>query len=56
MHICSFDDFNLEKLLLGTRESCLKEVDLFNFDPKCIDWEDYFINIHIPGVLKYVLK
>lgn len=33
-----------------------KEVDAFNFDPKDIDWEDYIINIHIPGLLRYALK
>jgi fatty acyl-CoA reductase len=32
------------------------EDDMFNFDPKTIDWDDYFYRIHIPGVLKYVLK
>lgn len=32
------------------------EVDLFNFDPKTVNWEDYFMNIHIPGVIKYVVK
>lgn len=28
----------------------------FNFDVKCIDWADYFSNVHIPGLVKYVLK
>lgn len=32
------------------------EDDMFNFDPKTVDWNDYFYKIHIPGVLKYVLK
>ncbi|KAJ9699471.1 hypothetical protein PVL29_008185 [Vitis rotundifolia] len=50
-----FDDLNTDKLRLAATESSSK-ADLFYFDPKCIDWEDYFINIHIPGVLKYVLK
>lgn len=26
----------------------------FSFDPKSIDWDDYFYRIHIPGVLKYL--
>lgn len=30
--------------------------DTLGFDPKCIDWEDYFLNIHIPGVMKHVFK
>ncbi|XP_034688637.1 alcohol-forming fatty acyl-CoA reductase-like [Vitis riparia] len=50
-----FDDLNTDKLRLAATESSSK-ADLFYFDPKCIDWEDYFVNIHIPGVLKYVLK
>jgi fatty acyl-CoA reductase len=29
---------------------------MFNFDPKSIEWDDYFYRIHIPGVLKYVCK
>jgi alcohol-forming fatty acyl-CoA reductase len=32
------------------------EDDMFNYDPKTIDWDDYFYRIHIPGVLKYVCK
>lgn len=32
------------------------ETDMFYFDPKSIDWEDYFTNTHIPGVVKYVFK
>jgi fatty acyl-CoA reductase len=32
------------------------EDEMFNFDPKIIDWDDYFYRIHIPGVLKYVCK
>ncbi|KAK9126680.1 hypothetical protein Scep_015526 [Stephania cephalantha] len=26
--------------------------DAFNFDPKCIDWEDYFMNTHRSGLVK----
>jgi hypothetical protein len=29
---------------------------LFYFDPKVINWDDYFLNIHLPGVVKYILK
>ncbi|KAH9723822.1 putative fatty acyl-CoA reductase 4 [Citrus sinensis] len=32
------------------------ELDSFNFDPKSIDWEDYFLNVHIPGLLRYAVK
>ncbi|KAH9779748.1 Fatty acyl-CoA reductase 3 [Citrus sinensis] len=36
-----FDDTNSEKLRMAMRESGM-ELDSFNFDPKSIDWEDYF--------------
>lgn len=52
---CSFDDMNMEKLRLATRENGV-ESDLFCIDPKCIDWDDYFVNIHLPAVVKYVFK
>ncbi|KAL6838390.1 hypothetical protein ACP4OV_031796 [Aristida adscensionis] len=26
----------------------------FGFDPKSINWDDYFYRIHIPGVVKYL--
>ncbi|RZS06211.1 hypothetical protein BHM03_00036832 [Ensete ventricosum] len=32
------------------------EAKMFDFDPKHIDWEDYFSSIHIPGVMKYAFK
>lgn len=32
------------------------EAQRFDFDPKSIDWKEYFYNIHIPGVLKYLQK
>ncbi|CAJ2660163.1 unnamed protein product [Trifolium pratense] len=50
-----FDDINLEKLRMAARQSGT-ETDLFYFDPKEIDWEDYFINTHIPGLVKYIFK
>ncbi|KAK9279091.1 hypothetical protein L1049_012766 [Liquidambar formosana] len=50
-----FDDMNTEKLQMAARESCA-ESDLFYFDPKCIVWEDYSLNIHLPGIVKYVFK
>lgn len=50
-----FDDINTEKLRIVARESCA-EADTFYFDPKSVDWDDYFMNIHIPGVVKYVFK
>ncbi|XP_039019087.1 fatty acyl-CoA reductase 3-like [Hibiscus syriacus] len=50
-----FDDLNTEKLRMAARTS-LVEKDMLYFDPKCIDWEDYFMNIHIPGIVKYIFK
>ncbi|XP_039048615.1 alcohol-forming fatty acyl-CoA reductase-like [Hibiscus syriacus] len=50
-----FDDINTEKLRMAARSS-LEENDMFYFDPKCIDWNEYFMNIHIPGIVKYIFK
>ncbi|CAJ2659301.1 unnamed protein product [Trifolium pratense] len=50
-----FDDMNTEKLLLTAKQEGA-EMNLFYFDPIIIDWEDYFMNIHIPGIFKYALK
>ncbi|KAI8524305.1 hypothetical protein RHMOL_Rhmol13G0140300 [Rhododendron molle] len=49
-----FDDLNTEKLRMEARESGGEEEGVFYFDPKCIDWEQYFMNIHFPGVVKYL--
>ncbi|XP_042066940.1 fatty acyl-CoA reductase 3-like [Salvia splendens] len=52
-----FDDMNTEKLRRAAAQVGEEvESDTFCFDPKIINWEDYFINVHIPGVVKYVLK
>lgn len=32
------------------------EAEIFYFDPKIINWEDYFMKIHLPGVVRYVFK
>ncbi|XP_062199493.1 probable fatty acyl-CoA reductase 4 [Phragmites australis] len=48
-----FDDANMEKLRLAM---AVEDSVAFNVDPKSIDWDDYFYKIHIPGVMKYVLK
>ncbi|KAG5239206.1 acyl CoA reductase family protein [Salix suchowensis] len=50
-----FDDINTEKLRIIFKESC-HETNIFDFDPANIDWEDYMINVHIPGLVKYVMK
>ncbi|PIA58957.1 hypothetical protein AQUCO_00400073v1 [Aquilegia coerulea] len=48
-----FDDHNTERLriAMSTREAAT-----FYFDPTCIDWDDYFIKNHLPGVVNYNLK
>ncbi|KAL5583152.1 hypothetical protein UlMin_015594 [Ulmus minor] len=50
-----FDDINSERLHQKATES-YKEMEAFNFDPKCIDWEKYIMNAHIPGLKKYVIR
>lgn len=50
-----FDNMNTEKLQIAARQGGV-EMDLFYFDPKIINWEDYFMNIHIPGIVKYSFK
>ncbi|KAF8102285.1 hypothetical protein N665_0198s0001 [Sinapis alba] len=49
-----FDDRNLETLRIKNEAKEMN--DLPGFTPKCIDWEDYFINIHIPGLVTHVLN
>ncbi|KAG9158121.1 hypothetical protein Leryth_000278 [Lithospermum erythrorhizon] len=50
-----FDDMNTEKLRRAA-EKGEAEMDLLYFDPKIINWEDYFTKTHIPGIVKYVFK
>lgn len=51
-----FDDMNTEKLRRAAKRSNEVEDDLFYFDPNVIDWDDYFINTHFPGVVKHVFN
>ncbi|CDY21233.1 BnaC03g53910D [Brassica napus] len=51
-----FDDMNTERMRLK-RQDINKEISgSLEFDPKSIDWEDYITNIHIPGLISYVLQ
>ncbi|KAH7835206.1 hypothetical protein Vadar_023828 [Vaccinium darrowii] len=50
-----YDDINTENLRVSAREGGIK-TDAFYFDPKIINWEDYFMNVHIPGLVNYVIK
>ncbi|CAH9093399.1 unnamed protein product [Cuscuta europaea] len=47
----SFDDTNTKRLRVATTQTRMTHI--VNCDPSCIHWEDYFINTHIPGVVKY---
>ncbi|XP_057806145.1 alcohol-forming fatty acyl-CoA reductase-like [Salvia miltiorrhiza] len=48
-----YDDMNTEKLRRGAEES---GVETFYFDPKIINWDQYFMDTHIPGVVKRVFR
>ncbi|XP_038902602.1 fatty acyl-CoA reductase 3-like [Benincasa hispida] len=50
-----FDDSNLEKLRIVAGDNGINPNTLL-FDPKDINWEDYFLNIHIPGLITHVMK
>ncbi|KAJ0261335.1 putative fatty acyl-CoA reductase 7 [Hirschfeldia incana] len=48
-----FDDRNLESLRIKNEGT---EIDKLIGSTECIDWEDYFMNIHIRGLITHVLK
>ncbi|CAK8535359.1 unnamed protein product [Lathyrus sativus] len=50
-----FDDMNTKKLILAAKQGGV-EMNMFYFDPKIIDWDDHFMNIHFPGIFKYAFK
>ncbi|KAL0460068.1 UNVERIFIED_CONTAM: putative fatty acyl-CoA reductase 4 [Sesamum latifolium] len=54
--LSSFDDANTEGLRVATRQQNSDVDDMFGFDPKCIHWEEYLMNTHFPGIVKYSLK
>nr|GEU91783.1 fatty acyl-CoA reductase 3 [Tanacetum cinerariifolium] len=51
-----YDDANLKTLHDTLRECNKAEKEMFYFDVKSVNWEDYFMNIHIPGLVKYALR
>uniref|UniRef100_A0A0D9XGY1 Fatty acyl-CoA reductase n=1 Tax=Leersia perrieri TaxID=77586 RepID=A0A0D9XGY1_9ORYZ len=51
-----FDDLNMERLRLSMAVAPPPEKEMFCVDPRTIDWDEYFYRVHIPGVMKYVLK
>ncbi|XP_041994733.1 fatty acyl-CoA reductase 3-like [Salvia splendens] len=50
-----YDDMNTEKLRRATDKSGV-ETEMFYFDPKIINWDDYFMNTHIPGIVQRVFR
>ncbi|CAN6438792.1 unnamed protein product [Victoria cruziana] len=51
----SFDDSSAEGLRMAVKAAGTDE-GLFNFDPKCINWEDYCMNVYFPGLVRYVMQ
>ncbi|KAL4292714.1 probable fatty acyl-CoA reductase 4 [Arachis ipaensis] len=50
-----FDDKNTEKLRMAIKGVGSVERK-FNLDPKSIDWKEYLVNVHFPGLLKYSMQ
>ncbi|KAI3822776.1 hypothetical protein L1987_10374 [Smallanthus sonchifolius] len=50
-----YDDTNTEKLRRMVREAGDEE-NVFYFDPRIIDWDDYFEHRHIPGLRQREFK
>ncbi|XP_031490828.1 fatty acyl-CoA reductase 3-like [Nymphaea colorata] len=50
-----FDDSSAEGLRMAMKASGMKEAELFNFDPKCINWEEYCMKVYYPGLVKYAM-
>ncbi|KAK1367385.1 Fatty acyl-CoA reductase [Heracleum sosnowskyi] len=48
-----FDNKGVEKLMKCLSEKERKE---FGFDVSSIDWKDYIIRVHFPGIRKHVMK
>lgn len=48
-----FDNNKVEKLMKCMSEKERKE---FGFDVSAIDWKDYILSVHVPGIRKHVLK
>jgi fatty acyl-CoA reductase len=49
-----FDDTNTEKLRRMAKGYTKNEE--LNFDPTSIDWTNYMMNTHIPGLVKYEMR
>ncbi|XP_026410187.1 alcohol-forming fatty acyl-CoA reductase-like [Papaver somniferum] len=51
-----FDDSATEELRIWMKANGSAEADMFDFDPQHIDWKECMLNIHIPGLMKYVIE
>ncbi|XP_047973356.1 fatty acyl-CoA reductase 3-like isoform X1 [Salvia hispanica] len=52
-----FDDTNAEKLRNAAKETSGDiENEILNFDPRSINWDDYLMHTHIPGLVKYCFR
>ncbi|XP_031504904.1 putative fatty acyl-CoA reductase 7 [Nymphaea colorata] len=50
-----FDDGNAEGLRMVMKATGMKEAEQFNFDPKCINWEEYCMKVYYPGLVRYAM-
>ncbi|KAK7405786.1 hypothetical protein VNO78_07395 [Psophocarpus tetragonolobus] len=50
-----FDVKNVEMLRMATKEF-IDIDDGFNFDPRSLNWKDYMMNDHFPGLMKHSVK
>ncbi|CAJ2654639.1 unnamed protein product [Trifolium pratense] len=50
-----FDDTNTENLRRAAKSYNMENEEL-EFDPTSINWTDYMMNTHIPGLVKYAMK
>ncbi|XVF07433.1 hypothetical protein REPUB_Repub06bG0138500 [Reevesia pubescens] len=52
LHHYRFDNSNTHRLM----ERMSHEEKKFGFDVRSIDWKDYIVNVHIPGLRRHVMK
>jgi len=50
---CRFDASNTMQLYAGL---CPEDQERFNCNLESIDWQKYFVDVHIPGLRKFILK
>jgi len=50
---CRFDTSNTQRVLEGLSP---EDRERFNFDVDSIHWPTYFKDIHIPGLMRHVLR